>query len=40
LVSGDVAEQLHDQAFSIRALPPLRMGNGVLQPIFHVSAKP
>jgi class 3 adenylate cyclase len=40
LVSGDVAEQLHDQAFSIRALPPLRLSDGVMQPIFRVSAKP
>jgi class 3 adenylate cyclase len=40
LISGDVAEQLHDQAFSIRALQPLRLRDGVMQPIFHVSAKP
>ena len=40
LVSGDVAEQLHDQAFSVRALQPLRLHNGVMQSIFHVSTKP
>jgi class 3 adenylate cyclase len=40
LVAGDVAGQLHDQAFSIRALGPLRLRDGVLQPIFRVSAKP
>jgi class 3 adenylate cyclase len=39
LVSGDVAEQLHNQAFSIRALQPLRLRDGVMQPIFRVSAK-
>ncbi|MDQ2997230.1 MAG: GAF domain-containing protein [Chloroflexota bacterium] len=39
LVAGDVAEQLHDQAFSIRALQPLRLRDGVMQPIFRVSAK-
>ena len=40
LVAGDVAGQLHDQAFSIRALQPLRLHDGVMQPIFRVSAKP
>ena len=40
LVAGDIAEQLHDQAFSIRALQPLRLRDGVMQPIFRVSAKP
>jgi class 3 adenylate cyclase len=40
LVSGDVAGLLHDQAFSMRALQPLRLPNGVIQPIFQVSAKP
>jgi class 3 adenylate cyclase len=39
LVSGDLAEQLHEQAFSIRALQPLRLRDGVTQPIFRVSAK-
>ena len=39
LVSGDVAEQLHDQAFSVRALQPLRLHGGAVQPIFCVSAK-
>jgi class 3 adenylate cyclase len=39
LVAGDIAQQLHDQAFSIRALRPLRLPDGVLQPIFRVSAK-
>jgi class 3 adenylate cyclase len=40
LVAGDVAEQLHDQTFSIRALRPLRLHDGVLQPIFRLSVKP
>jgi class 3 adenylate cyclase len=40
LVAGDVAGQLRDQAFSIRALEPLRLHDGVMQPIFRVSAKP
>ncbi|MEO7911225.1 MAG: GAF domain-containing protein [Roseiflexaceae bacterium] len=40
LVAGDVAAQLHDQAFFIRALQPLRLRDGVVQPIFRVSAKP
>jgi len=40
LVAGDIAEQLHDQTFSIRALQPLRLRDGVMQPIFRVSAKP
>ena len=40
LVSGDVAEQLHDQAFFVRALQPLRLRDGAMQPIFRVSAKP
>jgi class 3 adenylate cyclase len=40
LVSGDVAAQLHDQAFFIRALQPLRLSDGAMQPIFRVSAKP
>jgi class 3 adenylate cyclase len=40
LVSGDVAGRLHDQAFSIRALQPLRLHDGAMQPIFHVGAKP
>jgi len=39
LVAGDVAEQIHDQAFSIRALQPLRLRDGVIQPIFRLSAK-
>jgi class 3 adenylate cyclase len=39
LISGDVAEQLHDQAFSVRALQPLRLHDGAMQPIFCVSAK-
>jgi class 3 adenylate cyclase len=40
LVAGDVAEQLHDQAFSIRALRPLRLHDGVMQSIYRVSVKP
>jgi class 3 adenylate cyclase len=40
LISGDVAEQLHSEAFSVRALQPLRLQSGVMQPIFHVSTKP
>jgi class 3 adenylate cyclase len=40
LVAGDVAEQLHDQTFSIRALRPLRLSDGVMQPIFRLSVKP
>ncbi len=40
LVSGDVAALLHDQAFSIRALQPLRLRDGAAQPIYRVSAKP
>lgn len=39
LVSGDVAEQLHDETFAIRALRPLRLLDGATQPIFRVSAK-
>jgi len=39
LVAGDVVELLHDQTFSIRALGPLRLQDGVMQPIFRVSAK-
>jgi len=39
LVSGDVAEQLHDQAFFVRALQPLRLHDGAMQPIFRVSAR-
>ena len=42
LISGDVADHLHDQddqAFYIRALQPLRLRDGALQPIFCVSAK-
>jgi class 3 adenylate cyclase len=39
LVSGAVAVHLHDQAFSIRSLQPLRLPDGVIQPIFHVRAK-
>lgn len=40
LVAGDVAEQLQDQAIFVRALQPLRLHSGALQPIFRVSAKP
>jgi class 3 adenylate cyclase len=39
LADGDIAEQLHGQAFSVRALQPLRLRDGLLQPIFHLSAK-
>jgi class 3 adenylate cyclase len=39
LVDRDVAEQLRGQAFSVRALRPLRLRDDVLQPVFHVSAK-
>ncbi|HEU5102421.1 MAG TPA: GAF domain-containing protein [Roseiflexaceae bacterium] len=38
LVAGDVAGQL-GEAFAVRALRPLRLGNGTAQPIFHLSAK-
>jgi class 3 adenylate cyclase len=40
LISGDVAVQLQDQAFFVRALQPLRLPNGAIQPIFCVNARP
>jgi class 3 adenylate cyclase len=40
LVSGDVAEQLHDQPCSLQELQPLRLHGGAIQPIFRVSALP
>jgi class 3 adenylate cyclase len=40
LISGDVAAQLHDQAFSIRALQPLRLPSGAIQPIYCASVRP
>jgi class 3 adenylate cyclase len=40
LVSGDVVAQLHDQAFSVRPLQPLRLPDGALQPIFCVNVRP
>jgi class 3 adenylate cyclase len=39
LVSGDIAEQLHDNTLAVRALRPLRLPDGATQPIFLVSAK-
>jgi len=39
LVSGDIAEHLHDATFAVRALRPLRLPDGATQPIFRVSAK-
>jgi class 3 adenylate cyclase len=40
LVSGEVAEQLHDPSCSLRELQPLRLHGGAIQPIFRVSARP
>jgi class 3 adenylate cyclase len=39
LVAGDVARQLHAQAFYLRALQPLRLHDGAMQSIFRVSTK-
>jgi class 3 adenylate cyclase len=40
LVSGDVVAQMHDQAFSVRPLQPLRLPDGAIQPIFCVNVRP